>query len=175
MMNRGIRRLDATLSHLVKMTWFEREFEYAAFYNINDSVLSRVWYVVLLGLVTKAARLLNIIGWYAQISWTLTYHITVPAARRGAALFVLVAIVADALSGLAEVDVNTVEQFATRTDELAGDLLAHFLTFQTLACGSRGLEDIGRPLLSLHRQGLEELEHFVFPRHGSLRLKVEKV
>jgi hypothetical protein len=29
-------------------------------YNINDSVLARVWYVVLLDLVTKAARLLNI-------------------------------------------------------------------------------------------------------------------
>jgi hypothetical protein len=42
------------------MTLFEQEFGYAAFYNINDSVLARVWYVVLKGLVTKAARLLNI-------------------------------------------------------------------------------------------------------------------
>jgi hypothetical protein len=42
------------------MTLFEREFGYAAFYYINDSVLARVWYVVLLDLVTKeAARLLN--------------------------------------------------------------------------------------------------------------------
>jgi hypothetical protein len=40
------------------MTLFEREFGYAAFY-INDRVLARVWYVVLLDLVTKAARLLN--------------------------------------------------------------------------------------------------------------------
>jgi hypothetical protein len=28
-------------------------------YNINDSVLARVWYVVLYGLVTKAEHLLN--------------------------------------------------------------------------------------------------------------------
>jgi hypothetical protein len=42
------------------MTLFEQEFGYAAFYNINDSVLARVWYVVLQGLVTKAARLLNV-------------------------------------------------------------------------------------------------------------------
>jgi hypothetical protein len=42
------------------MMQFEPEFRYAASYDINDSVLARVWYVVVLGLVTKAARLLNI-------------------------------------------------------------------------------------------------------------------
>jgi hypothetical protein len=53
-------------SHSLKMILFEREFGYAAFYNINDSVLARVWYVFLQGLVTKAARLLNIIGTSCQ-------------------------------------------------------------------------------------------------------------
>jgi hypothetical protein len=46
------------------MTLFEQEFGYAAFYNINDSVLARVWYVVLYGLVTKAARLLDDNAWH---------------------------------------------------------------------------------------------------------------
>jgi hypothetical protein len=32
---------------IIEMTLFKREFRYAAFYNINDGVLARVWYVVL--------------------------------------------------------------------------------------------------------------------------------
>jgi hypothetical protein len=44
---------------LQKAVLFEREFGYAACYNINDSVLARVWYAGFIGFVSKAARLLN--------------------------------------------------------------------------------------------------------------------